>query len=137
MSTNPSVPGCSALLGVLLVACVGVAGCGGKSSVPPPKTYPVTGRVVVPGGGPPAGARIQFEPEDARLMAGGKIEADGSFSLTLLFDGRKLPGATEGPHRATLITPLNADRSGGERIVLEQTYTVEPKDNDFTITMTE
>ena len=122
---------------LLLVSALftGAAGCGVKSSTPPPKTYPVTGKVVVPGGQPPAGARIQFEPKDAGLMASGTIEADGSFSLTLLFEGQKLPGATEGPHRVTVITPLNADRTGGEQISVEGTYTVEPKDNDFTITL--
>jgi hypothetical protein len=31
------------------------------------------------------------------------------------------------------VTPLSTERNGGERIVLEQRYTVEPKENHFTI----
>ena len=72
------------LLGGLLTS----TGCTDKSAAATlPKTYPVTGKIVVSGRPLPEGARIQFHAQDPNLLARGRKAADGSFSLTLLFAG--------------------------------------------------
>ena len=65
---------------------------------PIPKTYPVTGKVVVTQGQfSAADCMIQFEPENPELMAQGIVAKDGTFSLNTIFHEDRLPGATEGP----------------------------------------
>lgn len=118
---------------VSLVVFLTAVGCSREPTVTPPKTYPLTGRVVISGRPLPVNSRIQFHPEDPELLSSGKIGVDGSFSLSFLFRNKKLPGAAEGPHEVIVVTPLSVDQKGGERIVLKQSYTVEPKENHFTI----
>ena len=83
-----------AFLGV--IGAVFVAGCGPKfNTTPPPKVYPVKGKVLLASGHPVSGGIITFHPH-ARVGtdASGEIGPDGSFQLTTIVknDGA-LPGS--------------------------------------------
>src|SRR5262245_57499198 len=109
------------------VAWLGVAGCG--SGIP--KTYPVKGRVVWEGGKPVTDGRIEFQSlSDPSLRATGEIDDDGNFSLTTYRDGRERAGAVAGEHKV-IVEP----EWGDEKLIipLPNSYTVERKDNAFTI----
>jgi hypothetical protein len=73
-----------------------VGGCGHKfNTTPPPKVYPVKGKVLLAGGEPVSGGIITFHPEN-RLghEASGEIGTDGSFQLTTIVKGDgALPGS--------------------------------------------
>jgi hypothetical protein len=114
-----------------LLVVLGLSGCRQKVEYTPPKLYPVSGKVVAPPGKLPGRSMIQFTPKDASLMVQGPIAADGSFSLKLLFHKQVLSGATEGPHRVTVI-PVS-DEGPGPSIEIKKPYIVEPKENNFTI----
>ena len=110
---------------VAVFASAGIAGCTGV------KTYPVKGKVVFKDGRPvTGGGRIEFQSaSDSQVKATGWIDMkDGSFSLTTFKDGKKIEGAVEGPHRVVvdLHNPVAV-------IELPNVYTVEPRENDFTI----
>jgi hypothetical protein len=83
-----------AFLGV--IGAVFVAGCGPKfNTTPPPKLYPVKGKVLLASGEPVSGGVITFHPTNMRgAEASGEIGKDGSFELTTIVknDGA-LPGS--------------------------------------------
>lgn len=119
------------LLALLVAAAVAsLAGCGSNSAV---KTYPATGKVVVTGGQDWTGGVVEFEsltnPEHKTM---GKIGKNGSFTLETLVEGRRTAGALEGQYRVTVIPPMREDQTG-EPVTLSQTFTVEPRENSFTI----
>ena len=119
-----------------LALTVGVVGCYRKPTYTPPDTYPVTGRVVSTKGNLPVNATIQFTPENPNLRAQGVIQNDGTFTLRTLFHEEWLPGATAGDHRVAILLPLGMERrAGGGTITVDEAYTVEAKENDFTITL--
>jgi len=110
---------------VAAFAAVGFTGCAGL------KTYPVKGKVVFKGGRPvTSGGRIEFQStSDPQVKATGWIELkDGSFSLTTYKQGKKIEGALEGPH--SVVVEL---RNPVAVVNLPNVYTVEPRENDFTI----
>ena len=121
-----------------LAVLVLVAGCtGGKA---PPKTYPVTGKVVRADGSPVTGGLVHFKPQgDADVTTSGPIGADGSFSLSTFIDGQKVSGATEGPHTVTVLPPQQQDQgaAGGrsaQPVELRDTFSVKADgENHFTI----
>ncbi len=120
-----------AFLAAAALAGIVLGGCAQKVNLP--QTYPVRGRVIYKGGGPLAGAVVQFQARsDPRLLTNGETDADGAFTLTTQVGGHKLPGAVAGEHQVTVVPPMPADQSA-EPIVLPQPYTVEAKDNFFTI----
>src|SRR5262245_17379831 len=115
------------------LAAVSLALGAGCRSDPAVKTYPATGRVVVKGGGSLAGGVVEFQSlTDSGRMTSGKVEKDGSFTLSTLIDGKRVPGAVEGPYRVTVIPPMGEDQTA-EPISLPQTRTVEARDNSFTL----
>jgi hypothetical protein len=120
-------------LPLALLVVVGLPGCGRKVEYQAPKTYPVTGKVIAPPGKLQEGSEIVFAPQEAGRVARGRIEADGSFTLRLLFHEKWLPGATEGPHRVTVRPVVN--KGPGDPIPIKQPYIIEPKENNFTITI--
>jgi hypothetical protein len=101
----------------------------------PPATFPVIGRVVDAGGQVPPGASVQFLPANAEFRALGFVDADGNFSLSVIFDGRKLTGAIEGPHDVTVVYPIDAARDGGRKFTLRKQLVVAPSENQFAITL--
>ena len=82
----------SVLLSVLVLA---LAGCGGPAK---PKLYPVSGKVTAPK--PLADVGIYFiAASGQRANYGGKIAADGSYSLS---DEDQRPGAQPGKYKVVL-----------------------------------
>jgi hypothetical protein len=80
----------------LIELLVVVAGCAPKfNTTPPPKVYPVNGKVLLASGMPVSAGLITFHPK-TRLgaEASGEIAPDGSFQLTTIVknDGA-LPGS--------------------------------------------
>lgn len=119
---------------IVLLLGVALWGCHRRVEKTPPETYPVSGKLVAARGQlPPAGSTIQFQPDNVNWTANGQIEADGSFTLSVLFDHKRLPGATTGPHSVTVYPILEHKR--GEPVSLRNRYTVEPKDNYFTVSI--
>jgi hypothetical protein len=133
--------GCRQRLAIaaLIVCQLTVAGCNSQPPRPAPQTYPVTGKVTSPSGQSLVGARIEFKPKDNQweLAARGVVEADGRFSLQIPFIDRQIPGATEGPHRASLTMALGQkhDGTGGDYIPIPGEFIVKPGENNFEITL--
>jgi hypothetical protein len=80
-----------------VIGAVFVAGCGGPkfNITPPPKVYPVKGKVLLANGEPVSGGIINFHPKTTLgSEASGEIGPDGSFQLTTIVknDGA-LPGS--------------------------------------------
>jgi hypothetical protein len=127
----------------LLLVLVGLTGCSSG-----PKTYPVHGKVVYPDGSPMKGGAIMFEPVDNKLniMSRGGIKEDGTFVLSTF---GKADGAVPGRYRVLIRGRRNNPRSSAEDPdLIDQIhprfqdfktsgleFTVEPKDNEFRITI--
>ena len=76
------------LLTALLLPGIVVAftGCGAKELPPPPKTYAVKGKIVLPGNVPLNGGRLTFVPKTDKptaLEGFAELEPDGTFQPTL------------------------------------------------------
>jgi hypothetical protein len=83
-------------LAVVLLPCWG---CGSDSSAPPAgSTVPIKGKVTFKGQ-PVTGGDIQFEPTDSGRPANGKIQPDGTFTMTTFKEG---DGAVPGTHRVAV-----------------------------------
>jgi hypothetical protein len=85
----------------LALAAILTASCGKDSSRKP--TYPVTGKVVLPGGKAPEHATVVLHPVDESgpdvVKPSGKVEKDGTFSLTT-YESRD--GAPAGKYYVTV-----------------------------------
>jgi hypothetical protein len=127
---------------LLLVAIVPLSACNSKPERPAPPTYPVTGEVKTSGVQLPAGAQIEFRPaanaKADELTARGNLDTAGKFKLRVPFIDRVLPGAIEGPHTVRIVFSAsnnpNSPYSSG-LIEISEKFTVEPKENHFTITL--
>jgi hypothetical protein len=114
---------------LLLLAIIG---CGPTI----PRTYPVKGKVVWKGGKPVNDGRIEFRSlADEELKAIGEIERDGTFTLVTHKGGRTRAGAVAGQHRV-VVEPDLGPRAPPQVVTLPKPYTVEPRENDFTIEIT-
>jgi hypothetical protein len=121
--------------GMLMLVCLlTFAGCG-KSERPGPKTFPVTGQVVVTQSRLPVGGQIEFKPQqnEFEFTAVAPIEENGKFTLRIPYVDRSLPGATEGPHSVRVILPLFGPGWQGGEVRVAETFTVQPRENHFTI----
>jgi hypothetical protein len=113
------------LMQVAAMALAGVVGCGSGL----PKTYPVKGKVVFKGDKPVTDGRIQFQSTaDPQIKALGDIDKDGSFSLTTYVGKKNVPGAPAGAYHVVIELERPA-----EVVALPSAYTVDPRENDFTI----
>jgi hypothetical protein len=130
-----------AFLGV--IGAVFVAGCGPKfNTTPPPKVYPVKGKVLLASGKPVSGGVITFHPKTTRgAEASGEIGKDGSFQLTTIVknDGA-MPGSytvSVNPHfkdgRYTAAPASPVPPKFGAPGTSGLTVEVEAKDNDLKI----
>ena len=114
------------LVKVVAILSLGLAGCGRGLA-----TYPAKGKVVIKGGRPVAsGGRIEFQStSDPQAKATGWIDfTTGRFSLTTHREGRAVEGAVVGTHR--VVVEL---RDPVAVVNLSNVYTVEPRENEFTI----
>jgi hypothetical protein len=84
-----------------LLAALVTAGCGSGG----PPVYPVTGVVQFRGGKPLAAGLVEFAPVDGGPAARGRLNADGTFTLST--DDR--PGAVAGKHRVAVLPMVVAD----------------------------
>ncbi len=91
------------LLAALSLGCL--PGCGPTA----PKTYAVTGKVVLKGGGKLHGLAIEFQSvADPNVRALGDINPDnGSFKMVSVLLNRGKEGVVEGEHRVRVFNPLN------------------------------
>ncbi|MDA0833208.1 MAG: hypothetical protein O2955_11660 [Planctomycetota bacterium] len=109
-------------------------GCPGKEYAEPPKVFPVAGQVVFHDGKPLTGGMVEFQSKsDNSLSVTSEIKPDGRFSLVSRLDGQSFTGASEGEYVVTLFPPQSASQAESPH-TLPETYTVEPKDNEFTLT---
>jgi hypothetical protein len=114
------------------------AGCSNKKPAPPPpKTFPVTGKVVTKAGTPVVGGMVEFQSKTNKLLSvTSEIQPDGTFSLTSRRDGQKFPGAEEGEYEVTLFPPMTASQTTVPQ-TLPKPVKVEPKENNLTLTAPE
>ncbi len=97
----------SCIRSLLLTAVVmASAGCSGAL-----ETYPITGKVTLKGGGPLAGALVEFQttlPDGQTATAHGLTQDDGSYTLTTPDIG---DGAIAGEHKV-IVAPPSAEPGG-------------------------
>lgn len=120
------------LAGVMLVC-----GCYRKPSYTPPQTYPVSGKLISPANKQiPANSQIKFVPAEGTLIAEGTLQEDGTFTLKTLFHEEWLPGGVEGKYsRVEIMVPIGLGPLGGQTIRHNESFVIEPKDNQFTVTL--
>jgi hypothetical protein len=122
--------------GVLAAALALCLGCR-PAGTPPPKTFPVHGRVVFSDGQPLAGGAVEFRQSDpAAPISTGEVRPDGTFTLSCIVGTTKVDGAVPGTFQVTVMPQQAADQSGGRPIPLAKPYTVKDDGgNEFTITI--
>lgn len=91
-------------MAAVVVVVLGLTGCGQSG----PRTHPVSGTVVLPGGDVShlAGSTVELVSEaDPAVRASGEVRPDGRFTLETLHEGVIKKGALEGAYRARLVLP--------------------------------
>jgi hypothetical protein len=128
----PSTPPASGL--VLL--CIFATALGCRSGAAPPATHPVRGTVRLDGQ-PVKGGVVEFralaEPAWPTL---GDIQPDGAFSLSIVHEGKRHPGALAGEYRVTVLFKGEGEKKPREPITLPKTYKVVEGDNTVTLNVT-
>jgi hypothetical protein len=87
---------------------------------------------------------VQFQPTASLSVATtGKIQSDGTYSLTTMRDRLRAEGALAGPNRV-IVLPVDKDRRSKKDPRLQEAipsttfptpYIVEPRDNEFNLTI--
>lgn len=100
-----------------------LSGCG------TPKFYPVRGQALLFGVGPLTEGEIRFQPvSKPDLIASGRIQKDGTFSLTTPSAGDK--GVLEGPCKAAVVVPPRQ----GKPVIDPRFADFDTSDLQFTVT---
>jgi hypothetical protein len=125
---------------ILVTGLLTLASCSrSKPLRPAPPTFPVSGEVKLDGGKIPPGSTIEFRPENnekaAELTAKGVVHASGKFTLCILYIDRILPGALEGRHTVTISFPTGSSSNSSGLISIPEKFTVEPRENFFTVSV--
>ena len=108
-----SIPNRQSLIPFCMMVGACLIGCASPTQ-PIPTTYPVHGRVTYEDGTPVTDGLVQFHPDASLSVATtGKIQSDGTYSLTTMRDGLRAEGALPGPK--------SRDRARGERERRKQT----------------
>jgi hypothetical protein len=108
-----------AMLGLAVVACA--SGCGEA------KFYPARGKIVVYGVGPLKEGEIRIRPNSKpSLVASGKIQKDGSFSV-------ETPGHGEGVLEGDCQVAIVVEAKGGKRPIAERYGDFDTAELNFTI----
>jgi len=97
------------------LVCLLTAGCGTSEF---PKSYPVSGTILLPDGTPMKGGNIEFESvTDSNMRAMGEIGQDGTFASVYTYksNGHEVMGLIAGEHRIRFELPGAADNEGGEK----------------------
>ena len=133
---HPATENCRSLYGLVPLAflvAVLATGCDSKNTALP-VTHPVTGKVVQDGR-PMTGGLVQFRSKsDPNLSASGDIAPDGSFKLSTIVEGTKLPGAPEGSYEVMVVPAMGANQAA-RPVTLPQPYKVEAKENRFDLSL--
>jgi hypothetical protein len=90
---------------VVLAVGITVTGCSDERWLPAIKeaAFPVKGKVLLPGGRPLSGGRIEFIPvQEPGLLAYGPIARDGTFALQTRSPG---DGAIPGQYKVKIMIP--------------------------------
>jgi hypothetical protein len=121
----------------LAVVVLAFTGCSKKPDRQTPQTFPVTGQVISHDDRLPVGGCVEFKPgqNEFEFTAMGVIDAEGNFSLRIPYVDRVLSGATEGPHSVRVMLPIGKSGGGGGVVPIEGSFTVQPRENYFTINM--
>jgi hypothetical protein len=127
---------------LLALTTLVLVGCGGGEM----KTYPVHGTVVLPDGRPLPGGWITFQSVggEKAVSADSEITEEGTFELRTFQPG---DGAPAGKYQVSVRPPLRGEDESEKKPPLIDPkyhdpatsgleYTVEPKSNEFTITVT-
>jgi hypothetical protein len=121
------------MAGTIICGLLLTLGCGKNVKLPP--TNPTRGKVVFRQGGHLTGGSILFVSQDnPSVSASSKIGEDGTFELRSFIAGDEAPGAIAGSHRVTIIPPCIGNEFSMPSIP-EQTVSVSPGENNFTITI--
>ena len=120
----------SVLQSAILGLAFALSGCSQK---PAPTTYPVTGKVTYKGGKPFAGGTITFTSKTSPPhVMDSFIRDDGSFTLGIVFDNRRILGGV--PGRAQVLVSSRLEPGKGVEIYnLPAERVIEPHDNFFAI----
>ena len=97
------------------LVCLLTAGCGTSEF---PKSYPVSGTILLPDGTPMKGGHIEFESvTDPNMRAMGEIGKDGTFASVYTYksNGHEVAGLIAGEHRIRFELPGGEDNEGGEK----------------------
>lgn len=89
-------PMCRRCFGWLILATVLFCGCNGSDEL---ELHPITGKIVYADGSPAMFGDIEFQSDSMPVNARGKIQRDGTFTLTT--NGK--PGAVEGQHKVVVV----------------------------------
>lgn len=92
----------------LVCLCLLLTGCGGQ-----PSTFVVKGKVVYTDGTPVRFGDIETLAVDQRVNARGKIQSDGSFTLTTY---QPNDGALPGKHQAVIIQTTSIPLAAGAKM---------------------
>ena len=119
-----------------LVLLAGLAGCGSKEVWIPDVTeqaYPAKGKVLLSGGSPLKGGRVELIPiKEPGLIAFGEIASDGSFALKTREPN---DGAVPGEYKVRIMIPEKAEYRRLARYRDEDSsllkVTIEPRDNQL------
>lgn len=96
-----------------VILLLSIAGCGPSG----PKTYPVSGKLDLPGGdvSPLAGSTVEIaSAADPQVRAAGEIMPDGRFELETLHAGQMRSGALQGEYKARIVL-ADDDRATRQR----------------------
>ena len=105
-----------------------------NSLPPPPKTYPVKGKIVFLDGGSPSEGTVEFRCAEP-FTAIGQVQPDGTFKLETLASNTKVDGAVEGEHTVTFISGVGKEQgqSALRPSQAAEKYKVKAGDNEFVI----
>jgi hypothetical protein len=118
-----------ALASIALAICLG---CRNGSPEELPKTFPVVGKVVDSAGHPVTSGAVEFvSTANEKIQAVGKLQPDGTFSLTTMVGSASLPGAVEGKHKVTLLP----GGRGGRPHYFKETLHVKTSENQFELAL--
>jgi len=102
---------------LVAVVVLGLA-AGGCAAPEFPKTYPLSGIVLLPNGKPLPGGKIEFESvADPSLRGVGELDKDGTFARVYTYksNGREVEGLVEGEHRVRIELTEHGEEAGGGR----------------------
>jgi hypothetical protein len=108
-------------------------GCANRPA--PPQTYPATGVVKFTNGQPfPGGILTLTSTADPRVVMESPINDDGTFSLSMVFDNRRVEGAQAGTYRVLVSSKFVAGQAV-RMYSLSDEVTIKPEANSLVITI--